>query len=105
MVQMSHPWHTTDSVKSALESHLPRQSWKGEKQGAGKGEAGLPLLQVAMETSVGWLWAGHSFKASQTIGREMARWIRALATKPDNLSSIPAAHLLEEENQLLQVVL
>jgi hypothetical protein len=105
MVQMSHPWHTTDSVKSALESHLPRQSWKGEKQGAGKGEAGLPLLQVAMETSVGWLWAGHSFKASQTIGREMARWIRVLATKPDNLSSIPAAHLLEEENQLLQVVL
>lgn len=105
MVQMSHPWYTTDNVKPALESHLQCRGWEGEKQGIGKGETGLPLLQAGMKRSVGRLWAGHSIKASQTIGREMALWIRVLAAKSDILSSILGAHLLEEKNQLLQVVL
>ena len=30
---------------------------------------------------------------------EMAQWVKALATKSDNLSSIPSTHTVEEENQ------
>lgn len=51
-VEMNHQWHTTDIVKSALEFHLQCQSCVEEKQGVGKGEAKLPLLQVAVKTSV-----------------------------------------------------
>jgi hypothetical protein len=34
----------------------------------------------------------------------MAQWVKALATKPDNLSLIPKNHMTERENQLPQVV-
>ena len=37
--------------------------------------------------------------------REMAQWIKAFATKTDNLSSIPATHRVGGENRLLLVVL
>lgn len=36
---------------------------------------------------------------------EMVQQIKALVTKPDHLSLIPRIHMVERENQLLQVVL
>lgn len=36
---------------------------------------------------------------------EPAQWIKGLATKPDILSLIPRAHIVEGKNQLLYVVL
>lgn len=33
-------------------------------------------------------------------GCKMAWWVKALATKPDDLSSIPGTHRVEAENQL-----
>lgn len=35
----------------------------------------------------------------------MAQWIKVLAAKPDNLSSICRTHKLEGSNQFLQVIL
>lgn len=35
----------------------------------------------------------------------MAHWVKALATKPDDPSWIPRMHMVEGENELLQVVL
>lgn len=35
----------------------------------------------------------------------MIQWVKVLAAKPDNLSLIPGAHLMEGKNQLLMVVL
>jgi hypothetical protein len=35
----------------------------------------------------------------------MTRWVRVHATKPEDLSSIPETHILEEENKPLQVAL
>lgn len=46
-----------------------------------------------------------SFENSAGGAGEMARWVKALATKPDDLSSSPGAHLVERENSLLRVVL
>lgn len=31
----------------------------------------------------------------------MAQWVKAPATKPDNLSSIPQIHVIEEENECI----
>jgi len=33
----------------------------------------------------------------------MAQWIKVLATKPDDLSSIPASHLVEGEHQFMEI--
>lgn len=33
------------------------------------------------------------------------QWVRGSAAKPEDLSSIPATHMVEGENQLLQVAL
>lgn len=38
-------------------------------------------------------------------GKWVTPWVKALAAKPDNLSSIPVNHLAEEENSPLEVVL
>lgn len=35
----------------------------------------------------------------------MAQWVKALDAKPDDLSSVPGIHIIEGENQLLEVVL
>ena len=35
----------------------------------------------------------------------MAQWVKALAAKLDNLSSIPGTHMVEEENRFLEGVL
>lgn len=41
-----------------------------------------------------------------TLGAsEMVQWRQVLATKPDDRSSIPGTHMVEGENQFLQVVL
>lgn len=37
--------------------------------------------------------------------REMTWWIKALAAKPDSLSSSPQAHMTERENLPLQTIL
>lgn len=34
----------------------------------------------------------------------MIWWVKVPITKPDNPNSIPGTHMVEEENQLLQVV-
>lgn len=34
----------------------------------------------------------------------IAQWVKILATKPNNLSLNPGLHMVEGENQLLQVV-
>ena len=36
---------------------------------------------------------------------EMAQWVEVLATKPDDLNSIPGTHTVERENHFLRVVL
>lgn len=36
---------------------------------------------------------------------EVARWMKALAVKPDDLSSVPETRMVEEENRLLNVSL
>lgn len=36
---------------------------------------------------------------------EMAQWVKVLASKPVDLSSIPKTHAVEGENQLTKVVL
>lgn len=36
---------------------------------------------------------------------KMAQWVKAGVPKPDNLNSIPKNHVIEGENQPLQVVL
>ena len=39
------------------------------------------------------------------LAGKMSQQVWTLAAKMDNLSSIPRTHMVEEENQLLQVVL
>jgi hypothetical protein len=34
---------------------------------------------------------------------EMAQWVRVIAAKPDDLSSIPEPHVLERKNPLLTI--
>jgi hypothetical protein len=34
----------------------------------------------------------------------MAQWVKALATKPEDLSSMPQTYMVEVESQLLRVV-
>jgi hypothetical protein len=36
---------------------------------------------------------------------ERAQWVRELAVRPKNMSSIPGMHMVERENQLLEGVL
>lgn len=36
---------------------------------------------------------------------QMVQWAMALATKSDDLSLVPRIHIMEEQDQLLQVVL
>lgn len=38
------------------------------------------------------------------LANEVAWWVKTLAAKADDLSVIPRTHILERENQLLQVV-
>jgi hypothetical protein len=35
----------------------------------------------------------------------MAQLVKALAVKPDNLSVIPETHVVERDNQLLEIIL
>jgi hypothetical protein len=46
---------------------------------------------------------GSSVKSGQGAS-EVVQWVKGLAAKPDNLSSIPGTHTVGE-NQLLNVVL
>lgn len=49
---------------------------------------------------------GSSCFNHQRLGvGKMAPWVKALAVKPTDLTSIPGTHTVEGQNQLLQVVL
>lgn len=45
------------------------------------------------------------FKTTLYEAGEVAQWEKGLAAKPDDLSSIPEAHLMEEEDCFPQAVL
>ena len=47
----------------------------------------------------------HRESASQNKARKMPQWVRVLAAKPDDPSSIPRTYMVEGENQLPQFVL
>lgn len=49
--------------------------------------------------------APHKILWNQTQVDEMAQEVKVLASKPDDLSSIPGSHTTKGENQLLKVVL
>lgn len=39
-----------------------------------------------------------TFKEKESGASEVAQWIKGLATKPEDLSSIPGSHIEEGEN-------
>ena len=41
-----------------------------------------------------WTWGDY------TAGREMAQWLRVVAALPEDLSSIPSAHIAGDSAQL-----
>jgi hypothetical protein len=43
-------------------------------------------------------------KNSSSGTSEMAQWVKALATKSNDLSSIPGTHMVEKRTSFLQVI-